>query len=90
MPTLSVRCMYTYYFLRYIVYEVLNCYEKLQNIEAEDGKSWQNTSMDRHSGLSSVSSQNNTVCKPGEHREQLKLTEWLVSNFKFALLFERW
>lgn len=54
--------MYTYYFLRNVVYEVLNCYEKLQNIEAEDGKSWQNTSMDRHLDFSSVSNQNNTVC----------------------------
>lgn len=52
--------MYTYYFLRYIVYEILNCYEKLWNFEAEGDKEWQNTSMDRYSGFSNLSNQNNT------------------------------
>lgn len=62
MLTVSVRCMYTYYFLRYIVYDILNCYEKLWNIEAEGDKEWQNTSMDRYSGFRNLSNQSNTIC----------------------------
>lgn len=54
--------MYSYYFLRYIVYEILSRYEKLWNVEAEGDKQWQNTSMDRYSGFSNSSNQSNTSC----------------------------
>lgn len=54
--------MYTYYFLRYIVYEILNSYEKLWNVEAEGDKEWQNTSVDRYSGFSHLSDQSSTGC----------------------------
>lgn len=62
MPIVSVRCMFGYYFLRYIAYEILNCYEKLWNIEAEGDKQWQNTSKDRNFEFSNLSKQSNARC----------------------------